>query len=134
MGALTWTITFTLRITPTLWCFHSFVSYKFLCSCLNKLWIFNRNISAIHLLISSPVALMSFGINPVLLPAEVEKGCVALLTELLVLLTLGAAHAFHHLLVQLHRGRKGLGVPAQNITKVNVKQFTCRRRKGKLWT
>lgn len=83
-----------------------------------------------HLLSCLRVAVVSFVTKPVVLPAEVQKGCVALLAELLVLLALGASHALHHLLVQLHRGRKGLGVPAQNITKVNVKQFTCRRRKG----
>lgn len=117
------------------------VMFSFLCFIQIPVFMFKQAVnfqqkhfsnSFTHLLSCFTVALMSFGINPVLLPAEVEKGCVALLTELLVLLTLGAAHAFHHLLVQLHRGRKGLGVSAQNVTKVNVKQFTCRRRKGKL--
>lgn len=116
------------------------VMFSFLCSIQILVFSFKQalNFQQKHFSNSFPgvlscfrVALQGCAMSPVLLPAEVQKGCVALLAELLVLLALRASHAFHHLLVQLHRGRKGLGVPAQNVTKVNVKQFTCTGRKDK---
>ena len=57
------------------------------------------------------------------LPSKVEKSCVTLFPELLVLLTLCASHSFHHFLIQLHWRRKRLWVPTQNISKVYVEEF-----------
>lgn len=63
-------------------------------------------------------------------PPEVQEGRVALLPELLVLLALHAPHPLHHLLAQLHRRRQRLGVAAQDVAEVDVKQLSWGRR----WT
>lgn len=59
-------------------------------------------------------------------PPEVQEGGVALLPELLVLLTLHAPHPLHHLLAQLHGWRQWLRVAAQDVTEVNVEQLPCK--------
>lgn len=58
-------------------------------------------------------------------PPEVQEGSVALLPELLVLLTLHAAHPLHHLLAQLHGGRQRLRVATQNVAEVDVEELPC---------
>lgn len=55
-----------------------------------------------------------------------QEGGVALLPELLVLLTLHAPHPLHHLLAQLHGWRQRLRVAAQDVAEVNVKQLPCK--------
>lgn len=59
-------------------------------------------------------------------PPEVQEGGVALLPELLVLLTLHASHPLHHLLAQLHGWRQWLWVAAQDVAEVNVEQLACK--------
>lgn len=54
-----------------------------------------------------------------------QEGGVALLPELLVLLTLHAAHPLHHLLAQLHWRRQRLGVATQDVAEVDVEELPC---------
>jgi len=40
-----------------------------------------------------------------------------------------AAHRFNHFFTQLHWRRQRLWIPAENESKVDVKQFTCQQKK-----
>ena len=51
-----------------------------------------------------------------------------MLPELLVLWAPRATHGLHHLLVELHGRREELGIPAEDVAKVNVNQVTCVRQ------
>lgn len=63
------------------------------------------------------------------LPAQVQECCVTMFPQLLVLLTLHAPHALHHLLTQLHRRRQWFWVPPQNVAKINMEQLSwCRKQ------
>lgn len=66
-------------------------------------------------------------------PPKVQEGSVALLPELLVLLTLHAAHPFHHLLAQLHRRRQRLRVTAQDVAEVDVEELPCNQDRTCYW-
>lgn len=52
-----------------------------------------------------------------------QESRVALLPELLVLLTLHAAHPLHHLFTQLHGWRQRFGVSAQDVAEVDVEEL-----------
>lgn len=56
-----------------------------------------------------------------------QEGSVALLPELLVLLTLHAAHALHHLFTQLHGWRQRFWVSAQDVAEVDVEELPWER-------
>ena len=52
-----------------------------------------------------------------------QEGGVALLPELLVLLTLHASHPLHHLFAQLHGRRQRLGVSTQDVAEIDVEEL-----------
>jgi len=54
--------------------------------------------------------------------AQNVVGLAAVLLELVIVGPARAAHAFDHLLAQLHRRREVLGIAAENEAKVNVEQ------------
>lgn len=58
------------------------------------------------------------------LPPQVQEGCVTMFPKLLVLFTLHAPHALHHLLTQLHWRGQWFGVPPQNVAKINMEQLS----------
>lgn len=59
-----------------------------------------------------------------------QEGGVALLPELLVLLTLHASHPLHHLFTQLHGRRQRFRISAQNVAEVDVEKLPWKRGQG----
>ena len=53
-----------------------------------------------------------------------EEGGVAELAELLVVLRVDPAHGLDHLFAELHGRRQRLGITAEDVTKVDMEEFT----------
>jgi len=62
--------------------------------------------------------------NQIGVSSEMEEGGVAELAELLVVLRVDPAHGLDHLLAELHGRRQRLGIAAEDVTKVDVEEFT----------